>query len=171
MKNKYLKYFILSVVIFFGGCDSVDRYHSEGLKNYFLLFIDSVEIKIVEVEDGMFPSSRQGYFLFKISSEEFIKLSKDLSLKQLKSQEDIREVYNSYDQKLKIINWDIKNSDWDPEDSETWADNFPLLPEVTIYYADPTLAPMEGNLRSSFMHLIYNANSEACCVLLEYPYG
>ena len=171
MKNKYLKYFILSVVIHLGGCDSVDRYHSEGLKDYFLQFIDSSKIKIVEVEDGIFPSSRQGYFLFKISSEEFTKLTQDLSLKELLSQADIREVYNSYEKELNFIDWNIKNPNWNPDDSETWIDNSPTLPEVTIYYADPSLPPMEGNSRSSFMHLIYNTTSETCCVLLEYPFG
>ncbi len=113
----------------------------------------------------------KGYFLFKISSEEFIKLAQDLSLKQLQSQADIREVYISYEQQLNFINWDIKNPNWNYDNSETWIDSSPILPEVIIYYADPSLPPMEGNSRSSFMHLIYNTTSEACCVLLEYPYG
>ncbi len=171
MKDLFLKCFILTVVIYLGGCDAVDRYHSEGLKDYFLQFIDSAKTKIIEVEDGMFPSSRQGYFLFKISSEEFIKLAQDLSLKQLQSQDDIREVYNSYEQDLNFIKWDIKNPNWDPDNRETWINNFPILPEFPMYYADPSLPPMEGNTRSSFMHLIYNTTSETCCVLLEYPYG
>jgi len=171
MKNKFLQYFILTVVIYLCGCDAVDRYHSEGLKDYFLQFVDSSKIKIVEVENGMFPSSRQGYFLFTISSEEFIKLTQDLSLKQLKSKDDIIAVYKSYEQELNFIKWNIKNPNWDPDDRETWIDNFPLLQEVAIYYADPSLPPMEGNSRSSFMHLIYDSTSEACCVLLEYPYG
>ena len=103
MRDLFLKCFILTVVMYLGGCDAVDRYHSEGLKDYFLQFIDSAKTKIVEVEDGMFPSSRQGYFLFKISSEEFIKLAQDLYLKQLQSQDDIRKVYNSYEQDLNFI--------------------------------------------------------------------
>ena len=171
MKNKFLQYFILTVVLYLCGCDAVDRYHSEGLKDYFLQFVDSSKIKIVEVEDGMFPSSRQGYFLFTISSEEFIKLTQDLSLKQLKSKDDIIAVYKSYEQELNFIKWNIKNPNWNPNNKETWIDNSPILPEVFIYYADPSLPPMESNSQSSFVHLIYNTASKTCCVLLEYPYG
>jgi len=144
------------------------------LKNYFLKFLQGSQIKLIEIECKMNPPrSRAAYYLFKISEPDFKKMQKILNLKEVPIYTDETGYYylHSFPElQMRIDDFEFMNPRYDLNNPETWKE-FPLLDGVKIYKAIPPLLPMKGNSRSSFKFLIYNKNTQKCCVFLEYPYG
>jgi len=174
IKLLYLVFFIWTIA---SGCGVIERYHAQGLKNYFLEFLKPQRIQIKEISFKMFSSSRQGYFLFKISPHEFERLREILSLKQINGYEESNGIVSvtpkimGWIGKIDLIdNFEYRNQSYDLDNMNTWTKS-PFLPNVYMYIAEPPLAPMEGNTRSSFVLLLYNSSTEKSCVILEYPYG
>ncbi len=170
------KYQLIFVFILIGSqnCGWIDRYHAQELRKYFLQFIQPYEIRIEEISCEMNPPrSRTGYLLFKISREEFNRMKQILNLKEL----PVEPNKNGFNIVLSILwkypdvkRFKFKNLNFIPEDSSKWKQS-PLLKDVKIYQADPPLAPMKGNSRSSFLFLLFNSSTQECCAFLEYPYS
>jgi len=154
------------------SCRRLDRFNANGLKDYFIGFLNRDRIKLVEIECKMHPAhSRAGYCLFEVNEADFKKMQRILNLKEVIIEADTNGYYHSpLFSELQIVKFEFMNSSYDLNDVNSWH-QFPLRESVKVFKADPPLPPLRGNEKSSFKFLIYNKNTYKLCVFLEYPYG
>ena len=157
-----------------------DYTSSQGLKKYFVGFIEPHNIKIKEISCNMHKRSRAGYLLFEIDSEEFAKLKEAIGLLELTEDSIFKRIeytkFVTYDVIYEIEEairrcdlargFEFKNPQYDENNRYTMTS--PFLPEATIYIADPPL-PIISSKSCDF--IVYNSSTKQCCVLLRYLYG
>lgn len=153
--------FLLRVVFslfccYASGCGLNQRLDARRLHDYFVGSFASSNIKLDGLREGMFSSSRQGYFIFSISQPEFFKLERALSLEHLSSGESLADQCYYYRDRLRQA-----TPSWDWVGREDWPEG------VWIYQAVPPLPPLPGNQCSSFMVLIYDRSAGVACAILE----
>jgi hypothetical protein len=153
-----------------------DYTSSQGLKKYFLGFIEPHNIKIKEISCNMHKRSRAGYFLFEITDEEFTKLTKVIELREYNiftENDNATHVNVKFEIKNVIRRCDMvegfqfKNPQYEKKYFIRTMTS-PFLPEVKVYIADPPL-PIISSKSCGF--IVYNSSTKQCCVLLKYLFG
>jgi len=166
-RNPLVSFFLVGMATCLIGCSQTA---SSSLRNYFLHNIDS-SVKISPIEDGMFDQSQRGYFAFDIASPDLPSLTQSLSLKEIKDQKAIEQLYSQDKDNLSSINLNITNPAWGAHTEQNSNQVSFLKPGIQVYRAEPDLKPMPGSQKASFLFLIYNSTSGRAYAIMEYLSG